>query len=97
MFQRLYLYLTRMISMIFFFFGLFQTGYSGSSQNITVVMMKQKQEKQIGYCACGITLRLMLNLTRIRASFLIFNYKVKTKLLSRHRLEREAAFSCAAV
>lgn len=58
--------------------------------------MKQKQEKQVGYCARGISSRLMLNLTRTRPSFFVFNYKVKTKLASRRRTEGEAASSCAA-
>lgn len=38
-----------------------------------------------------------VNLTQIRPSFFIFNYKVKTKLPSRHRMVGAVAFSCAAV
>lgn len=94
---QLYLYPARIRTTEIIFFGLFFTRVFRVIKNITAGMLTQKQEKQEGYCARGISLRLMLNLTRIRLSFFIFNYKVKTKLLSRLWMEGEAAFSCAAV
>lgn len=84
---KLYLYPARIRGTKIIFFGLFLTRVFRVIKNITAGMLTQKQEKQEGYCARGISLRLMLNLTRIRPSFFIFNYKVKTKLLSRLWME----------